>query len=341
MLQRRNGPAIFSIFLSALLFTIFCFVGAAHCSSYESKISKSFFVKKNQTLKLNSDLGAVTVKSWARDVVKIDVIKKVRASSKRKAEDLFNRFKVDFVQNNQGIEVKGNYHGPHSWFFGGKKISVRYEIFVPYEFNLDIQTAGGSITVGDLAGKTRLNTSGGGISLGKILGYVDAKTSGGGITVEQVSGDVNVKTSGGGIRIGEVTGSLKAITSGGSISTKSVKGDAFVQTSGGSLKLYGLMGRVQGQTSGGSVTAEIVGEISGDSYLKTSGGGMKVYVNQDADFNIDAHSSGGGISADLPVTATGKVKSNTLIGKVNRGGSTLTLRTSGGSIRIKLLEEAK
>ena len=89
------------------------------------------------------------------------------------------------------------------------------------------------------------------------------------------------------------------------------------------------------------MTAEIIGEIAGDSYLKTSGGGMKIYVSPSANFDIDAHSSGGSVSADVPVTVSGKIKSNTLIGKVNKGGHVLQLRTSGGGIRIKPLEEAK
>ncbi len=339
MSSKKKDVLIRTAFFLFPLVVLFVLGSLGSCSSYEYKkeIKKSFSVKKNQTLTLKSDFGSVTVDSWNRNEIRVKIIEKVRTSRRRKAEKLFDRFTATFDQNSQGLEIRGEYHGSRSWLSLGAELRVHYEIIVPYNFNLYVQTSSGEIDVTDLAGEVRLTTSGGSVSLGEILGRVFVRTSGGGISLKKVAGDVDVKTSGGGIKIGKVTGALKAITSGGGVSTKMVKGDAYVRSSGGGLSLYGISGRIQGETSGGSVKAEIIGHIAGNSYLKTSGGSITVYINENANFNIDAYTSGGSVSLDLPVKVIGKIKSNAIVGKVNRGGSMLKLRTSGGSIRIKPL----
>jgi DUF4097 and DUF4098 domain-containing protein YvlB len=304
-----------------------------YARDYDDKISKSFRVKKGQLLYLKSDMGSVEVESWNRNEVQIKVIKKAKTYSRREAKKAYENFEVRFDQNRRGVSVIAEYTGPKRW--SKRKLNVRFEIMVPREFDLDISTAGGSISVDDLEGKIDLHTSGGSITVGRIEGPVNARTSGGSIRVTKARGDVDVHTSGGSITIGKTSGSLDAETSGGSITLDGVDGDTYVHTSGGGLKLKDLAGNVQGSTSGGSIYAELTGRINRDCYLKTSGGGITVYLPDNINAEIDAHTSGGRVSTDFPITVRGKLKSNTLYGKINDGGPTIKLRTSGGGIRIK------
>ncbi|OQX95011.1 hypothetical protein B6I21_07635 [candidate division KSB1 bacterium 4572_119] len=309
----------------------------SHAKEYEDTIKKSFRVKPGQLFYLKSDMGSVDVGSWDKREVRLVVIKKARVSSKREAMRAFDDLEIRFDQNRQGVNVIAEYTGEKRWFSGRRKLRVRFEVMVPREFDLDINTAGGSISVEDLAGKIMLHTSGGSISVGKIDGPVNAKTSGGSIKVRGSNGDIDVHTSGGSISIGETTGSIDAETSGGSITLDRVDGDTRVHTSGGGLKLNNLSGNVQGSTSGGSIYAELTKNIDSDCYLKTSGGGITVYLPRNISVEIDAHTSGGSVTTDFPITIKGKVKRNLLYGKINNGGPLLKLRTSGGGIRIKEL----
>ena len=74
-----------------------------------------------------------------------------------------------------------------------------------------------------------------------------------------------------------------------------------------------------------------------DIKLSTSGGGVTVKVADGSAFNLDASTSGGGVSCDLPVTVQGKIERNRLKGPVNGGGPVVHLRTSGGGIHVKNL----
>jgi hypothetical protein len=51
--------------------------------------------------------------------------------------------------------------------------------------------------------------------------------------------------------------------------------------------------------------------------------------------DLDARSSGGGVSCDLPVTARGKMRRDSLEGKLNGGGAVLELSSSGGGESIE------
>jgi len=68
--------------------------------------------------------------------------------------------------------------------------------------------------------------------------------------------------------------------------------------------------------------------------LSSSGGGVRVDLARSSHFTIDAHSSGGSVTCDLPVTVQGKISSSTLRGNLNGGGAPLKVRSSGGGIRI-------
>jgi hypothetical protein len=68
--------------------------------------------------------------------------------------------------------------------------------------------------------------------------------------------------------------------------------------------------------------------------LSSSGGGVRVAIARDMRLSIDASSSGGSVSCELPVVGSGMESRTSLRGDLNGGGSLLKLRASGGGIHI-------
>lgn len=331
---------IYMLFAVTLIFAFIFSANAISKSSfrdYEDTITKTFNVKKGQLFYLKADLGSVEVDSWGQDEVKVTVTRKADTNSKSRAEEIFEDLELSFDQVSEGVRVVAEYHGPKGWWGERRRLSLRFEVMVPKEFNLDINTSGGGIQVTDLIGKSDLNTSGGSITVGRVDGPINAKTSGGGIKVQEARGHVFAHTSGGSIAIGETAGSVDAKTSGGGITLDGVTGDTDVYTSGGSLNLKNLSGNVNAGTSGGSIYAELTGKIDRDCTLKTSGGSIRVFLPKNLSADLDASTSGGHVETDFPITVQGIIKKSALKGKINDGGPLITLRTSGGSIYIKEL----
>jgi hypothetical protein len=147
--------------------------------------------------------------------------------------------------------------------------------------------------------------------------------------------DVFVDTGGGAVRVSDVNGELELDTSGGTIGVDNVQGDVLAHTSGGSIRVEDAGGRIEASTSGGSISASYApGNLKGGS-LSSSGGGIRVTVDPGVNLELDAHTSGGSVECDLPVTVQGKMSRGTLRGRLGAGGETLRIRTSGGSIRIR------
>lgn len=317
--------------LCALMFWLITNVNAAQ--DFERRVEKSFQVQKGGTLFLKSDRGSVEIRAHAAEEVKVDVMLETDTRHRERAKEWLDEFEITFEQRGSDVNIRGEW--PHKWSWRGDRLKVHFDILVPEQYNLDVETAGGSIDVSDLEGEVKLHTSGGSVTTGRINGPVSARTSGGSISIDAAKGETVAHTSGGGITLGEIDGSADAKTSGGDITVEGVNGDLQARTSGGSLRLQNVSGNLVAKTSGGSITARLLKQITAPADLETSGGSIRLEVPPDFKADIDASTSGGRVYADLPITVRGVIDKSDLRGKLNGGGVLITLRTSGGNIEIR------
>jgi DUF4097 and DUF4098 domain-containing protein YvlB len=271
-------------------------------------------------LHLNTDIGSVEVYGTRSSMVEVEVIRKLKTTSSKRGSDLLRRFDLDFDHRGDDVYITGDYHKEGLrglWDSISNRLRVKFIVHVPFEYDVDLRTSGGSISIEDLEGEVVSKTSGGSLSFASIKGYVYGRTSGGGIRIDDVIGDVDVHTSGGSIRANFIDGDVKADTSGGGITIEEVRGSVVAHTSGGSVK------------------ATFTDQPRHDCKLTTSGGSITVYIESGIGFFVDAHTSGGGIYNDFPVMISGRIDKKSLKADINRGGPELYLRTSGGSIHIR------
>jgi DUF4097 and DUF4098 domain-containing protein YvlB len=325
--MRRIRYAAFAAVLGLLS------ISAAH-AAIESPIHRTFNVHPGGTITIDADLGDIKVTSGAGNV-SVDVIRRARVSSQSRADELFKDLVLDFTPEGNNVHIHAKYDHPTSWFHWNNDLEVRFVVNVPSQYNVDLKTSGGDISVSDLNGQAKVNTSGGDIALGHIAGAVDAHTSGGDISMAGSQANAMLNTSGGDIKVDNTTGSLNAKTSGGSIDIGRAQGDLKAHTSGGSIEIGDAGGIIDASTSGGSINARFSRQPHGDSKLSTSGGGITVRVGSNVALDIDAHTSGGDVNSDVPVTILGKQDDSSLNGKLNGGGPKLVLRSSGGDIRLQ------
>jgi DUF4097 and DUF4098 domain-containing protein YvlB len=324
-----------AVAVSAALFALAA-VGAR--ADLEDKITKSYTVRSGEQLVVELDRGSIEIKTADADTVEIEVARKA-GGSQSKAEKVLKDHVVTTTQTDNRVEVRGEYKGPKSsgWFGKSLDLQVQCRVTVPRRFNLDLNTAGGSIKVSELTGKVQAHTSGGSLRFEKIEGPVSGHTSGGSITVATAKGKVDVKTSGGGLNLSDIKGDVNGQTSGGSIRAEKLTGKSQVRTSGGSIQVADIKGAIDARTSGGSITVNLLGQPAGDCIFKTSGGSVTVVLGEQVAVDVDAHTSGGRVTTDFPVAAViqGEQKKNEIRGKVNGGGPLITAHSSGGSVRLQ------
>ncbi|MGD2090039.1 MAG: DUF4097 family beta strand repeat-containing protein [Candidatus Aminicenantes bacterium] len=305
-----------------LVFTLFFLYScsSALLADTEDVITRSFNVAEGGTLTMDVSRGSIEVDTGKAEVVKVKVVRRVGTSSESRAQEIFEKYKIDFHHSDRDVTIETDDHTRRRGFFSwlkGVNLRVRFIVTVPEKYNLNLKTSGGSISVSEIQGGVKAKTSGGSLTFDYVKGPVWGRTSGGSIKLDGCSGDVDVHTSGGSIRIGAVEGDVKAVTSGGSVNVKEV------------------MGMINARSSGGSMSATISTQPEGDCSLTTSGGSITVQVVDDIKVDLDAKTSGGRVSTDFPITIQGEISKRRIKGKINGGGPELYLRTSGGNIRIK------
>lgn len=271
-------------------------------------VTREFRVAPGGTLDLETDTGRIEVATDGGSTLRVEVQREGRDG-----EDL----KLDFDQQGDNVVVRAHWpdeDDDDDWH--QHKARVKFLVRVPRQYNLRLDTSGGSIDVDDLDGTLDARTSGGSLEFGNIRGRVKGHTSGGSIKLAGAGDDVLLKTSGGSIRVGEVNGSLRA------------------HTSGGSVRVAGALREVHATTSGGSVEATLLTQPSEDCVFSTSGGSVTLYMAGNLAVDIDARSSGGGVRSDFAVDGRTKAKRR-LRGSLNGGGPTIRLESSGGGVRIR------
>lgn len=292
------------------------------------RLERELAIAPGGTFVLETDSGAVEIRGSDRDTARILV------TSPR--DDVEERFSFSFEERGDDAVVRVEKRGgwTRGWFSDGND-RLRFEIQVPRGVDVDLKTAGGAIDAASIAGRVELHTSGGGVEIADVDGDVDAHTSGGAMSARDIRGDVELNTSGGAIRARSISGDLKAETSGGGIRVDGVGGDASLETSGGSIGAEEIGGRLAAHTSGGPVRASFAAGNGSGGTLSSSGGGITAVVDPAVALQIDAHSSGGRVSVDLPITVRGSMTRNSVRGELNGGGPLLKLRSSGGPVRLQ------
>jgi hypothetical protein len=273
----RTRSCIFRLaMLTSLLFAL------AGCDEMlaerDASIRKSFQVGSGGRLTLDVNSGSIEISAAENDEVSIEMIRKIKTSNSHQKDEILREHHVDFRQEGNDVLVKTVGGSSGFWNNLWKHLEVRYVISVPQKYNLDLKTAGGSITVKECGGRVDVNTSGGSINLGKVTGPLNAHTSGGSVTIDEVMGDVKASTSGGSIR---------------ATISRQPTSDCELSTSGGSIHLNlskDLNLNLVAKASGGDVETDVPilvqGTISKSSLQgKINAGGPELYV----------HSSGGGV----------------------------------------------
>jgi len=212
---------------------------------------------------------------------------------------------------NKSLEISSNQHGDeveliarisHGWHFSiGTNRRLHVEVRMPKDADLQVRTGDGSI-------KAR-----------NVTGNIDLHSGDGAVTVSALKGAIRLHTGDGSIDATDLDGKCDATS-----------GD-------GRIRIAGRFDVLTARSGDGSVGVEALhGSKLDSSWSITSGdGSIDVAVPSDLPANIEASSGDGHITSDIPITMEGVMSKSKVRGKMNGGGSTLTIHTGDGSIHLK------
>jgi DUF4097 and DUF4098 domain-containing protein YvlB len=150
-------------------------------------------------------------------------------------------------------------------------------------------------------------------------------------------------------------GRVNLHTGDGKIDLAGFKGDMDLHSGDGSENLEGVDGKLHASTGDGHITAQgRFDELelkTGDGHvevraaqgstlaagwrLETGDGNVSLELPSELSADVSLHTSDGHIDLDMPIVTEGKIRQNEVHGKLNGGGSPLTIRTGDGSIHLR------
>lgn len=209
---------------------------------------------------------------------------------------------LEIESNQHGDEVELNVHIPHGWHFSiGTIRRLHIEVRMPKDADLQVRTGDGSIKANN------------------------------------VTGNIDLHSGDGALTVGSLKGAVRLHTGDGSIEANDMDGKCDASSGDGRIRLSGRFDVLTAKSGDGSVSVEArTGSKLDSSWSITSGdGGIDVAVPADLPANVEASSGDGHVTSDIPLTVEGVMSKSRVHGKMNGGGSTLTIHTGDGSIHLR------
>lgn len=130
--------------------------------------SKSYSVDRDDKIQIENKFGKVTVNTWNKNEVKVDIQIKADADDDDAAQKLLDRVSIGDSKSNSVVSFKTTIDNDDNnnwgtWINGGRghvrKIEVNYTIYMPAKTSIDITNKYGSTELPDLTGKVVINNS--------------------------------------------------------------------------------------------------------------------------------------------------------------------------------------
>jgi len=170
---------------------------------------------------------------------------------------------------------------------------------------------------------------------------LEARTSDGSLKVYGVNGFIALHTSDGSVEVSDVSGAVRLVASDGSIRIHNVSGTLESRSSDGRVTIDGKLSGVQVHTSDGSLDLTLAegSQLTTSSRVEASDGRVTIRLPKSLAADLDIHTGDGHIDCQLPLTMNGYNSGggHNIRGRLNSGGTPLTIHTSDGNVSIATL----
>jgi hypothetical protein len=254
--------------------------------------TKSYSVSGRARVHVDSNDGSVRVTTGDSKQVEFRVI--------YTGYTLDKNLNINSRQEGDQVEVSARLRNSMNWGWGGVHRTLRIEVHMPRNADLNVDTGDGSVEAE------------------AINGSLDVHTGDGHIRVQGAKGDIRLRTGDGSIEGHDLDGKLEATT-----------GD-------GHVTLDGRFDGLNIKTGDGSINARANpgSKLENSWSVRTGDGSVDMSLPGDLQANIEASTNDGRISLGIPVTVEGSFSTSQIHGKMNGGGQPLTIHTGDGSIHL-------
>jgi len=173
--------------------------------------SKTYSVDGNDKLMIDNRYGQVTVNTWARNDIKVDVQIKAGAGNNSDAQSVLDNVSISDSKDGNTVAFKTNINEmKSSWLSifkgnsGNHHMEINYTVYMPAKNELVIDNRYGGIVIPDMDGKVTINSAYGSFKAGMLPNESTIRVRYGNADIASV-GTSAIEVGYGGLNLGSAT----------------------------------------------------------------------------------------------------------------------------------------
>ena len=245
----------------------------AESEEFTFNFQKLIDIQKPVLIDLEMVRGAIMVTGTDDNLITIDAIKMVRASSRREAEEIAAHIEIKIREGKDKVRIQTNYlnlinRSPSFWnklIGGGDKVisEVLYKISLPFNCGLRIKALDADIELTNVESNIYIEKSTGLTKAEFILGSLEIHQPLGEIDLQWIEGDIKIDSKSSKIFIRQTRGAIELSTYNGNVDIQTEfesSNDYIVETSSGNV-IFSVPISAAGELHIETITGEFSSEI--------------------------------------------------------------------------------
>ena len=179
---------------------------AAQAVTLKDRFQQTYPLQAGGTVTLDNVNGGVTIEAWDRNEVQVVADKEVKANDSDTARKAMQQVQIQVNKSAGRLDIvtrlpkQGS--GLVDWMTGKNvNINVKYQVKVPRNAALDIETVNGGVRLAGTHGKATVETTNGALTIDGVHGNLHLETTNGSISVARSAGAVEAETTNGAIEV--------------------------------------------------------------------------------------------------------------------------------------------
>ena len=305
---------------------VFCLLlcSIAVAKSYHFDFQKNIDISGDVELIIRSTSGLIEIEGAEVDRITINATKNVKATDQDEAEEVADHIEIVVDKNGHRINIETRYlnmkkspgsflenllgTGPDS--FG----SVDYRLVVPSNCEIDVENISGDIRIIRINKDIHISGTSGNIEVSDLYGRLDLETVSGRIELSDIVGDVDISGTSADVLFGSLKGALDIRTTSGKVTGQYLSGSVTVAQTSGYTDISNLFGDTRVKSQSGDIKIQ---QEAGSLELYTRTGSVEVQTELDSTRDFYVETASGQITFNVPETASGEVKLETVSGSIN------------------------
>jgi hypothetical protein len=249
--------------------------------------------------------------------------------------DLERDLDLSMTPHGDRVDIVAKTHRHLRLFDFGRR-SLRLEVRIPRDADVEISSGDGSVEVDAITGSLDVATGDGSIAARGARGNVRLHSGDGSIDARDLDGKIDASTGDGKVSVRGARGNIRLHSGDGSIDGGDLDGNVDASSGDGNVRLAGRFDALTVHTSDGKLVANVSpgSRMMQPWHLETGDGNVVLELPRELGARIEASTDDGHVTSTIPLQQLGK---SHVAGEINGGGPPIVVSTGDGSIQLSQL----